>query len=142
MSESKSVVFIHLVWSTKHRANSIPVAWKRHIYRHISATAEGLGWRVVAINGTSNHVHLLIRIPADVDVVEVAKRIKGSSSRFVNTTLDQTGSFRWQEGYAAYSVGLREIRSVVRYIRDQEIHHGVPNSDAVAEDPDTFPNTP
>ena len=33
------------------------------------------------------------------------------------------GTFRWQEGYGAFSVGKSNLQEVIKYIENQEEHH-------------------
>ena len=71
----------------------------------------------------SDHVHLLIIIPAKHSVAEIAKVIKANTSRFLNTQPDKKSRFEWQEGYGAFSCSYSMIETVQAYIGKQEEHH-------------------
>ena len=77
------------------------------------------------MDGTNDHVHVLVAVPPDVTVAAIVHRMKGYSARFVNARIASGGIFRWQEGYGAFSISQSDIPGVVRYIRDQSMHHGV-----------------
>jgi putative transposase len=125
MGESKSRIFIHVVWSTKYRHESIANAWRRRVHRAISASARNTSWTILAVDGTNDHVHVLVAVPPDVTVAAIVHRMKGYSARFVNARIAAGGNFRWQEGYGAFSISQSEVPAVVRYIRDQWRHHAV-----------------
>ena len=70
--------------------------------------------------GTTNHVHLLIALPAALALAKAVQELKGNSSRWLN----QHGShFAWQEGYAAFSVSPSNKQTVMEYIAEQPRHH-------------------
>jgi len=51
------------------------------------------------------------------------RRIKGSSSKWVNERSKNTSHFTWQRGYGAFSVSESSIENVTSYIGNQEEHH-------------------
>jgi len=55
----------------------------------------------------------------DVLVAEVKK----GSSRWIKSKRAALRSFRWQDGYAAFSVSQSNLASVQRYIAGQKEHH-------------------
>ena len=74
----------------------------------------------MAIGGTTDHVHLLLGLPADVSIAKAVNLLKSNSSRWRN----ECGSkFAWQRGCAAFSVSISNLASVTEYIQNQEQHH-------------------
>jgi transposase IS200 family protein len=71
----------------------------------------------------SPHVHLLIRIPADMSVAECLRKVKANSSKSLRGKWPGQSDFAWQTGYAAFSVSLSNRDHVYRYIRNQQLHH-------------------
>jgi REP element-mobilizing transposase RayT len=53
----------------------------------------------------------------------LVKQLKGESSRWINENKIVQGGFRWQDGYAAYSVSPFLVKRVMTYIYNQEQHH-------------------
>jgi len=49
--------------------------------------------------------------------------IKSDSSEWINKQKFTSVTFRWQEGYAAFSYSLSQISDVATYIENQEEHH-------------------
>jgi REP element-mobilizing transposase RayT len=71
-----------------------------------------------------DHVHLLIRLPATVSLAQVANQVKGVSSALLND-LRESGSevFRWQSGYACFTLSRSHLSRVTAYIDNQKRHH-------------------
>jgi REP element-mobilizing transposase RayT len=59
---------------------------------------------MLAINGTKDHVHLLITFPATIDIAALVKQAKGVSSHFINDQLQPMTVFKRQGSYSAFTV--------------------------------------
>jgi len=79
--------------------------------------------KTLAIGGASDHVHLLLALPATTSVAKAMQLLKGNSSKWIRETFPKMGSFGWQEGYGAFSVGVSGADATVAYIRNQAGHH-------------------
>jgi REP element-mobilizing transposase RayT len=77
----------------------------------------------VAINGTKDHIHILVGFPPTIAISDTVRDIKRSSSLFINENYNTYLKFRWQEGFGAFTVGYRELDHVYKYILNQEQHH-------------------
>ena len=55
-------------------------------------------------------------------VAKAIQLIKGGSSKWINDHLDRR-TFAWQDGYAAFSIGISQVENTIRYINNQERHH-------------------
>jgi REP element-mobilizing transposase RayT len=73
------------------------------------------------INGTADHVHMLVRIRPVQAAAEIARIVKANSSRWVKEKWKVR--FAWQTGYGAFSVSESSVPAVSRYIAMQEEHH-------------------
>jgi hypothetical protein len=51
------------------------------------------------------------------------KKVKGSSSKWINEQNRLMDRFSWQEGYGAFTVSESQTAAVIRYVGDQENHH-------------------
>lgn len=49
--------------------------------------------------------------------------VKGDSSEWINKEKLTSSTFRWQEGYGAFSYSRSQIKAVAEYIENQEEHH-------------------
>ena len=79
--------------------------------------------KLIAINGMSDHVHILIGLKPAMALADLVRDIKADSSDFINRKKWVRGRFAWQEGYGAFSYGHSQLDTVIRYIQNQERHH-------------------
>ncbi len=77
----------------------------------------------IATGGIENHVHILTSFPPALSISELVKRIKGSSSHFMNEEVLEPGLFQWQGSYGAFSVSDRALSRVKDYVLNQQEHH-------------------
>ena len=62
MTHTYSNILIHTVWSTKERGKFIIPSIKDRLYGYLNRVSENQGVKVLAINGTIDHVHVLFNI--------------------------------------------------------------------------------
>jgi putative transposase len=137
-SGSHAKLFYHFVWSTKHRAPLVDAEIEIGLRAVFLAKAEELEIEIVETNGTQDHVHLLVKSKAALAPADIAKNLKGASSRFVNHAVlgqDRIRSLYWQDGYGVVSVSRGAVRSVQQYIKNQKEHH---QSNKLIEDFETI----
>jgi len=79
------------------------------------------GCQVFAVGIASDHVHAAVRLGAAVALSELARQMKGASSRLWN--LSQSPRLSWQDGYWAESVRPEDLRRLCDYIDNQRQHH-------------------
>ena len=113
-----------MVWKTLGReALLADPAVERAVYRCIQQEAQELKCPAMQIGATENHVHLLFPLYATKTIAQVAKLVKGVSSKFANDQLEFRGSFAWSENYGAFSVSERDLDMIRAYIANQKRHH-------------------
>lgn len=112
----------HCVFSTKERAHIIPAQLQAKLWEYIGGIARNNGLVSLRVGGITNHIHMLIGIPADMPVAKTMQLIKGGSSKWMNEH-PLRGRFAWQEGYGAFSIGISQVSATVRYIENQQAHH-------------------
>ena len=109
---------------------------ERQLYGALLAKAEQLGVRVHAIGNVQDHIHVAASIPPKVAVSECIRQFKGASSYSVNHTPGVAGTFGWQRGYGAITVGERSLEGIVAYVRNQKEHHRDGTTNAALEQTD------
>src|SRR5579863_6459393 len=82
--------------------------------REIHATA-------LIVNGTADHVHMLLRIRPAQSAAEIVRVVKANSSKWVRGKWSP--DFAWQTGYGVFSVSESNVTAVKKYIAEQEEHH-------------------
>ena len=118
--------YYHLVWATRERIPLITEAIEAQLYGHIIGKAIEMDSLVHAIGGVDDHIHVVASIPPKHAIADVVKRLKGSSSFFINrdlAALIRPMAFRWQRGYGVFSLGRTQLPVAVRYVRKQKAHH-------------------
>ena len=123
MSRTFTNLMTHLVFSTKDREPLIVPELKRELYAYLGGLTRELKGKSYGINGTSDHVHILISLPPVVSISEALRFIKSNSSGWVHDKWPRRRSFSWQLGYGAFSVSKSNVPGVLKYIRNQETHH-------------------
>ena len=94
------------------------------VYRVIETEAKRLGCDVLAIGGMPDHIHLVVTLPATVTFGQLAKQVKGVSSKFTTDRLLPPESFfKWQEGYGLFTLSRNHIERAVAYVQRQKLHH-------------------
>lgn len=123
MPQSLVKVLIHVVFSTKNRADLIVPEIEAGLFAYIHGIVENNKAKLIIANGTMNHIHLLISQGRTSGISELIGDVKRSSSLWIKTQGD-FHNFYWQEGYGAFSIGQSQVNQVVEYIRNQKVHHG------------------
>ncbi len=126
MSHCHKEIYLHLVWTTQGRDPLLKPEVEHRIHRCIQAEAERLGAVVLAIGGLPDHVHLVVQAPAHRSASEIAKQVKGISSRFAAVQLVGSGLlpyFSWQEGYSVFSLSRDHLDTVIPYMQHQKQRH-------------------
>jgi putative transposase len=116
-------IWVHLVFSTKKREPLFTKDIRESLYQHIKINCIGNGIFLETIGGYVEHIHCLISLGSMQTIAEVTQLIKGESSFWINKNHLTTYKFNWQNDYYAVSVSESQVKRVVRYIENQEIHH-------------------
>jgi len=124
MPPSLVQIYIHTVFSTKHREPLILPSIEAALYRHIREQLRDVqGSPVLSINGMPDHLHILFRLDPGRTIREVLHYAKGESSHWVNHSGMLRMPFAWQTGYGAFSVSASGVKDVCDYIVGQKEHH-------------------
>jgi len=123
MAQTHVSLYIHVVFSTKNRVNIISPDVEDELFAYIGGVIRNNNSILIAANGTSNHVHLLISLGKAVDLPRLIGDVKRSSSKWLKTKGGMLSKFQWQDGYSAFSVGHAQKADVVTYIAGQKEHH-------------------
>jgi len=116
-------LYLHIVWATWDRLPLITPEIERSIYACIRSKCAEHNCHVLALGGTSDHVHLLVRFPATIPVADLVKEIKGASSHLVTHQIAVGEFFKWQGDYGAFTVSKGLVPEVKAYIERQQQHH-------------------
>lgn len=123
MPQSLSKLYVHLVFSTKHRERVIAPGDGPDLHAYMGGTLHGKQCIPVEINTEPDHAHLLFLLARTVALSDVVGAVKKSATDWLRDRGPGYRGFHWQTGYGAFSVGESAIDSVRQYIRNQREHH-------------------
>lgn len=114
---------LHFVFAPKYRAAVLDKAWRDDLFKYITGIVQTRGHKMLCINGMPDHVHMLIGFRPTESMADLMQKVKEDSSAWIRTQKLVKGTFRWQEGYGAFSYSKSHVPNVIRYIQQQEKHH-------------------
>lgn len=123
MPHSFTHLLSHVIFSTKGRIPCLDAELKERLFPYMSGIIREFGGSTLAINGTMDHAHLLLLLPATKPVADAMRVLKTNSSRWVHETWARQSAFAWQTGYGAFSVSRSAANEIRLYIENQEDHH-------------------
>jgi putative transposase len=123
MASSLTNLLYHIVFSTKERVPLIHEGFEEPLYEYIGGILRGQRSILLEIGGMPDHVHLLVKLKADLAVAAALRLVKTNSSAWINENRKIQGRFEWQSGYFAVSVSESRAAEVRRYIQTQKEHH-------------------
>jgi len=114
---------VHIVFSTKRREPLINASLEPELHRYIAGIISNEGGQVLAINGTKDHLHIVVKLKPKHVVPDLLKKIKANSSKWVNDHRKIDGRYSWQVGYGIFSVSQSQLNKVILYVKNQKQHH-------------------
>jgi putative transposase len=123
MAHTYANLLTHAIFSTKDRFGFIAADLGQLLFPYLGGIIRELNGTALAINGPTDHVHLLLALPPNLALSEAMRVLKTNSSRWVHEQWPQRRAFAWQTGYGAFSVSQSNADQVCAYIAGQEEHH-------------------
>ena len=123
MAQTLVRVLVHLIFSTKERANLIQPEVEAELCAYLAGIASNLHSPCLAVNGTRDHVHMLVSQWKNLALAKLVEEVKKGSSKWIKTKGAAFRGFHWQDGYAAFSVSQSKVADVEAYIAGQKEHH-------------------
>ena len=123
MPHSYSSLLAHIVTATENRQPLIDATLEERLFPYLGGIVRQLGGTLCTVNGTEDHIHLLVQLPASLSVAEAVGKIKGNSAHWIHESFSKRSSFAWQRGYGAFSVSKSNMPRVAGYIERQKEHH-------------------
>jgi putative transposase len=91
-------VVVHIIFSTKQRQPLIEPDIRSDLFAYLGGIVRELRGTALIVNGTCDHVHMLVRIRPAQSVAEVARIVKANSSGWLRKKGHR--EFAWQSGMA------------------------------------------
>lgn len=123
MSQSLSLIVIHLIFSTKDRVPALNGVVRPALHAYLATVARNAGCECYRVGGTADHAHLALRLSRTRTVADLVEELKTASSKWLKGQSPELRGFSWQRGYGAFSVGPADRDALCGYIDSQEEHH-------------------
>lgn len=81
LSHCKYETYYHLVLTSKYRRKVIVGEFREFLYKVIKEISSNVGVELINMNGSSDHLHLLISFSPTLSISEVVRTIKSVSSK-------------------------------------------------------------
>lgn len=123
MAQSLSKLYVHLVFSTKGRTDTLPKQHLEDVHKYVAAIMNDIKCPAICVGGTSNHIHILYIQNKTMAPADVVRTVKANSSKWINEHNGLMNHFCWQDGYGMFSISNGHVDAVINYINIQEEHH-------------------
>src|ERR1035438_3543078 len=113
MPQSLSAVYIHLVFSTKHRRPLLRDAVRRGaLHACLGSVSKNLDCPPILVAGTEDQVHLPCRFGRTIAQAEWVKELKRVSNLWLQEQGPAYADFQWQGGDARSEENTSELQSL------------------------------
>lgn len=123
MANTYTQMHIQTIFAVSNRQSLISGKWELELYKYITGIIQNHGHKVLQINGTSDHIHIVFGMRSNQSLPNLMKNVKQDSLAWINKKGFINGRFSWQAGYGAFSYSKSDLPRVIEYIRNQKQHH-------------------
>lgn len=120
---SQVCALFHIVINTHERLHTIPLENRRIIYNHIYELLTKRKCKLLRMNGTTNHIHMLIDLHPTVALSTLVGEVKRETSLWIRHNNLAPEFMGWGREYYAFSVSKDGKDNVIEYIKNQLEHH-------------------
>lgn len=116
-------ILLHYVFVVRHRRALISPKWEAGLYHAMGQLFKKYNCQPHIINGHNDHVHCLVSINNTISIADLAKYVKGPSTKYINDQKLTEFPFSWQTGYGCFAHNQSNLGTVYNYIKYQKQHH-------------------
>jgi putative transposase len=95
MAQTLVRVLVHLIFSTKDRAPLIGPDVESELHTYLAGIANNLHSPCFAVNGTRDHVHMLVSQSKNLALAKLVEEVKKGSSKWIKTKSAAFRTFHW-----------------------------------------------
>ena len=118
-------ILYHVVFAPKKRERIFTNPNRDHLHKYMAGILRNKKCFVYAVNGPSDHVHLLFSLHPTISLSELVKDVKLSTGAFIHEKRMFPLFDGWQEGYGAFTYAYSAKEELIRYVSNQQEHHRV-----------------
>ena len=123
MANTFAQIYIQAIFAVQNRDCIFSSNWEDELQKYITGIIQNEGHKMLAINGTHNHVHLFFGMKPNQSVSKIIQVVKSNSSKWIVEKRFIKSKFSWQEGFGAFSYGHSQLTDVIAYVKNQKEHH-------------------
>src|SRR5215207_9288486 len=100
MGHSLGQIYLHVVFSTKHRHPFLidpDIRQRTHAY--MVGTCRNLRSPSLIVGGVADHVHILCRLARTLSAAVLVQELRRESSKWLKEQSADLAAFFWQNGY-------------------------------------------
>ncbi len=116
-------IHIQIVFAVEGRQHLIRPELRGEVQKYMAGIIRKRSQKLLAIYCMPDHAHLLIGLRPDMALSELVQAVQDGSADLINRKRWYPGTFRWQEGFGAFSYGHSQVPTVIRYILHQKEQH-------------------
>lgn len=114
----------HLIFTPKYRRKVFAGAHIEAMHSIFSEVCDDFGVTLAEFNGESDHVHLLVEFPPNVEISRLVNSMKGVSSRLLRKQFPALErqcwkGVLWSRSYFAASCGGAPLEIIRQYVEQQ-----------------------
>src|SRR5260370_41231780 len=83
MPQSLADILVHVVFSTKNREPFIRPEIEPELFPYMSTVCQSVNSPALIINGTMDHVHLMVNLGRKTAIADLVEEVKSSSSGWI-----------------------------------------------------------
>jgi len=120
--------FIQLILVVKHAQSPICEQWEYELHLFIKSYIKAKGHCVICVNGTDDHLHILLSIAGEFDRAVFVQELKRVAAGFVNENFTpERPYFDWHKGYGYHKYHHSMVYEQITKIKSQKELHQVNN---------------
>jgi putative transposase len=83
MPHTSGNILLHFIFSTEGRRPLIKADFRHDLFAYLGGIIREMKGAALVINGTADHVHMLVRIRPALSAAELVRVVKANSSKWV-----------------------------------------------------------
>lgn len=124
MSQSKAQIYVHIIFSTKHRVPFLKdKEFRQRVHAYLAGVCKNQDSPSIIVGGVEDHIHILCRLSKNIAPKDLLRELKSESSSWIKVENPALSDFYWQGGYAIFSISPGHVEGLKAYIADQDNHH-------------------
>jgi putative transposase len=123
MSSSFTQLYVHIIFAVSGKKSLLKIANEAEVFQYITHLTDHLGHELLIVNGTTDHIHLLVKLNPARAISDLVRDIKKQSSYFINHKLTTNKKFNWEKGFRAFTHTRSQVSSLYKFIEKQKEYH-------------------